>query len=148
MLPQYFPSTPVNTSCTRRIFRKQSARPQNLPTISVGFPCIYGTYRKLASTFREAGVPPVNFPYYRASMHSVSLRRLYACPQDHLSTFVRPWDLPSTFRVPQVLSSAFRMAAGGQGTSCQLSVQPVDFPSSFLVSAGPVNFVQLPNITW
>ena len=159
-------------------------------------------YRQHQLTFRASTGLTVNFLYYCASMHSVSLRQLYACPQDHLSTFrgseghsvnfrqlsvrprdylsnfvpvehsvifskhsVHPRDLASTFRAsfiayagpwvdfrhlsvfPQGLSSAFRMAAGGQGTSCQLSVWPVDFPSSFLVSAGPVNVVQLPSIT-
>ena len=74
-------------------------RPKNHPLTSVKFPCNRGTFRQLPSNFRAPArsyvyfcqiavrQASVNFPYYRASMHSVSVRRLYACPQDHLSTY-------------------------------------------------------------
>ena len=74
-----------------KIFRKQSARPQNLPSTSVDLPCICGTYRKLGSICREAGGPPVNFPSTRLTYCQLSLRKR---------------DLSTSFNFPLLLGSS------------------------------------------
>ena len=68
-------STSVNFLSKCRIFRKQYARPQSLPSASVYFPCIWGNYRTLASTFHEAGWPSVSIPCIRRTclLRSTSL---------------------------------------------------------------------------
>ena len=88
---QYLPSTSDNFLGTREIFRKQSAQRQNLPSISVDFPCIGGTYHKLPPTFREAGGPPVNFPSSQLTFRQDSLR---------------PRDLSTSFHFPLLLGSS------------------------------------------
>ena len=52
-----------------------------------------------------------------------------------------------TFRASTVLTINLHQLFVRPGISCQLSVRPVDFPLSFLVSARPVNVVPLPSIT-
>ena len=68
-----------------------TARPQNLPSISVDFPCIYGTYRNLVSTFREAGGSPVNFP-----SGWLTFRQVFLCPRDLSMSFNFPLLLDSS----------------------------------------------------
>ena len=66
-------------------------RPQNLQSTLVDFPCICRIYRKQASTFCEAGEPPVNFPSYRLTFRQLSLR---------------PRDLSNSFHFPLLLSNS------------------------------------------
>ena len=63
----------------------------NLLSTSVDFPCICMIDYKIASTFREAGGPPVNFTSYRLNFCQLSLR---------------PRDLSNSFHFPLLLSSS------------------------------------------
>ena len=88
--PQYLPSTSVNCRApTGPTVNK--LLPQNLLSTSVDFPCICRIYRKLASTFHEAGGLPVNFPSFRLTFRQLSLR---------------PWELSNSFHFLLLLSSS------------------------------------------
>ena len=145
--------------------------------VSVNIPCGCGTFCQLFLHPRDVPSTYVNFPcsseiFNVAAGHSINFRHISLVLWDLPSTFsasvgpflnfcqlsVRPQYLPSTsvnflctcgiFRKqsarPQNLPSA---SAGLTVNLRQLFVRPVDFPSTFLASAGPVNFVQLPSVT-
>ena len=88
--PWDLPSTSVNFRAPTGSFVSK-LRPQNLLSTSVDFPCICRIYHKLASTFHEAGEPPVNFPSYRLTFRQLSLR---------------PRDLSNSFHFPLLFSSS------------------------------------------
>ena len=159
------PSTFITFSCGQRTIHKRpltfcvTAGPSST---SIKFPCAC----KIFVYFCQMGVrqASLNFPYYRASMHSVSLRQLYAFPQDHLSTsraseahsvnfrqlFVRPRDYPSNFVSAEHsvifsyhsvhsrdLASTFRASAGHSVNFPCIHETFCQLPSTLSASTGP-----------
>ena len=131
--------------------------PWDFPSTSVNSQCGRGTFRQLPSNFRAPArsfvyfcqialrQASVNFLYYCASMHSVSLCQLYACPQDHLSIFRVSEGHSVNFHQfsmrPRVYLSNF-VSAEHFVIFSKLSVHPHYLPSNFRATAGPsVNFL-------
>ena len=153
------PLTSINFPCIRLTFRelslwqrglpsnfcvvayicKHSLCQHNLPSTSVKFPWFHGIFRQHFLHPWDILSTSVNFPCICSTFHQ--LPSTFRTP---VGSFVKNLRGRRTFRQHQ---STFRASAGLIVNLRQLFVRPVDLPSTFLASAGPVNFVQLPSIT-
>ena len=124
--------------------------------LSVDIPYDRGTFRHLQSTFCAIAGVSVNFRQH-------SLR-----PRDLPSTFHAAADIPPTFLAsthpPELPSSVNKLRpqnflstsvdlpcicvnfSCGWGTCCQISILPVDLPSTFLASTGLHNSFHFPQL--
>ena len=134
------PSTLHLTFC-RLIVRSQDF--QTLPSIFlaavgpfVNFPCGHGTFRHLSVRSQELTSNFMNFPYGLRIFHQI-LSPFHAAGEPSIYFCQCSMQL-------QYLLSTFGLAAGlfvnflyGCGNLPQLSVLPLDLPSTFSASAGP-----------
>ena len=112
---------PVNFLCIHLNYRQFPIRMCGLPSTSVTFPSICGTFRQLLSTFCASERSSINF-----SEHSVRLKDLPSISVKFCESaghfiyfhqyFVSPLDLPSTFRASAGTSVNFPC---DHGTFCQ-----------------------------
>ena len=134
--PHDLKSTPINFLSVRE---KHFVRMLDLSLPSVNFLSSRGSFRQLSSTVLESTEPSVNF------------RQIFVVPQELLSTFSASVGHSVNISRLSVHLQGLPLTCVNWswdcGTPCQLSVRPLDLLSTFLASAGPVNFIQLPSIT-
>ena len=124
----------VNYLCGRRNFCKLSVQPCDLTSTSINFPSFSGTIRQysvhqqgLSSTFHAPVGPSLNFPRI-------------------CGTFCQP---PSTFCASTGHSVNFPCIRRNFVNFRQLSVRPLDLPSTFRMAVGSsVHFCQLSVRLW